>query len=814
MAAISVLYLRTPGEAEPEPKEGDETAVTTVDTAEDLIGLASSRPFDIVVIPADLALTPILNLIKPPGGAPPPMIVASSEEGAFVIDFREETGGDIARTAREAYRARMAERELQEREREIATLLSNLPGMAYRCENSPAYTMTFVSEGCFDLLGYAPDDLVGNRRIAYSDLVHPDDRAMVWEEIQKALKERGAFRITYRIRKASGEERWVWEQGRGIFDRDGSLRALEGFIADVTHLVLTTEQLRKRELEEKAILDNIPDIAWLKDSEGRYIAVNMAFEQAAGKTADEIVGRTDRDLWPGHIAERYMSEDREVIASGKRKLFIEPFVRGDGLEIWVETAKTPIRESSGRVTGTAGIARDITARRAIEEALRKSEERYRLFLQNFPGIVFRTDEGLRPTWLQGNVEGITGYTADEILSGRVRVDDYLHPADADPYWTFMKGVLQTGEGEVEARIIRRDGAVRWVNIRARAFGARDEKGLEGAIFDVTERKEAERKIRDLAKFPEENPGPVMRVRRDGLVLYANRASHDLLRGWATGEGGLLPQTWREVVAGSLASGRIKRRDVAVDGSDFTITCVPVAEEGYANLYGVEITERKMMEIAVQDANRKLNLLNSIIRHDLLNQITALQGYIDLTEQSGEGGPYLDRIAEAARRIRRQVEFTRDYQELGVKGPVWQDACAIMRRAFASLSPPGIALECAIGPGLEIFADPLMGRVLYNLVDNTVRHGRGAHLIRLSAEPSEDGSISLVYEDDGPGIPDEKKKDLFRWSSGKDKGLGLPLSTEILSLTGLSIREEGRPGQGARFVISVPPSRFRYRQEPA
>ena len=113
----------------------------------------------------------------------------SSEKVTFIIDFRahDRSEGGIAPTVREAYRARMAERDLQERERQLSTLLSNLPGMAYRCDNGPDYTMTFVSEGCFDLLGYAPGDLVGSRTVAYGDLIHPDDRAMVWEEIQTAL---------------------------------------------------------------------------------------------------------------------------------------------------------------------------------------------------------------------------------------------------------------------------------------------------------------------------------------------------------------------------------------------------------------------------------------------------------------------------------------------------------------------------------------------------------------------------------------------------------------------------------------------------
>ncbi|MDK2974104.1 MAG: hypothetical protein PWP08_475 [Methanofollis sp.] len=332
--------------------------------------------------------------------------------------------------------------------------------------------------------------------------------------------------------------------------------------------------------------------------------------------------------------------------------------------------------------------------------------------------------------------------------------------------------------------------------------------VTGIVGDIIKRHA---KVHDLATFPEEDPDPVMRVGGNGRVLYANEAGKKVLKAWGTDEGGVLPETWQEVVADSLASARITRRDVDLEGSDFTLACVPLPGADCANFYGVDITERKRTENAIQDANRKLNLLNSIIRHDLFNQITVLQGYLDLIRETGEGGPYLDRIAEAAARIRRQVEFGRDYQELGVRGPTWQAAGDEMNNAFLSLSPQGIRLECEVDPRLEVFADPLIGRVFYNLVDNTVRHSKGACTVRFSAEPSENG-LSLIYEDDGPGIPEERKKDLFGWPSGKKRGLGMTLSSEILSLTGLSIREEGTAGQGVRFAIAVPPSRFRYREE--
>jgi PAS domain S-box-containing protein len=699
---------------------------------------------------------------------------------------------------------------ISEPRRQLATLMSNLPGMVYRCRNDPAYPMEFVSEGAYDLLGYPPADLTGGD-VMYGSLIHTDDRDHVWKEIQEAVRKGGPFRATYRVKTASGRERWVWEQGRGVFDEEGRLVALEGFIADITRQVELQKDLRQRERQQKAILDNIPDIAWLKDGEGRFVAVNRAFETSTGRAAGEVIGKTDAAVWPPDIAAKHQAEDEMVMTSGRRISIVEPLRRVDGSERWVETIKTPVADGAGRAAGTTGISRDITDRKVMEEALRESEERYRLFLQNFPGIAFRTDTDLKPVLLHGNVEGVTGYSAGEILARTGKEDTIIQPADREAYAACFQGALTTGSpATADIRILRKDGEGRWLHLQVQPVPGPDGRpaGVQGAAYDITDRKQAEEEIRNLAKFPEENPGPVIRVSRTGRVLYANGASKSLLAVWGTGVDGIIPESWQEIVAETLETGQKRSRDAAADGTDYTLTCVPVAEGGYANLYGVDITERKAMECAAQEANRKLNLLNSIIRHDLLNQITVLQGYLELAGLDDTAFPYLGRLVETSERLRRLAEFTRDYQELGVRGPTWQVVGEGIRRAFTQRSPRGIAFEAEIDPALHILADPLLERVFYNLVDNTAVHGEDATRIRFGVATRGDG-ITLIYEDNGVGVPAADKEEIFRRGAGKHSGLGLFLSREILSLTGLAIRETGVPGEGVRFEIAVPKGRYRY-----
>ncbi|QYZ79544.1 PAS domain S-box protein [Methanofollis formosanus] len=802
----------------PRPRT-EEAPVTIVPGPDEALAELDRQRYEVVIAPLEETGPDFFEQVLRSETPPDLLVVPSEGDRSVVVETRPGGGmaggtGEMVRAALQAYEGRRAGEALKERERQLTTLMANLPGMVYRCKNDLAYTMEFVSEGSGEVLGYTPEDLVMNRRVSYGDLIREEDRDYVWEEIQSAVQRGTAFRVTYRVTTADGSERWVWEQGRGVMGPDGSLVALEGFITDITARVTAEKELKRREVVQKAILDNIPDYAWLKDREGRYIAVNRAFEELAGRRREEIVGHTDREVWPAHLAERYREEDREVMASGIRRFLVEPLRRADGLETWVETVKTPITGPDGTIVGTTGIGRDVTKRMAMEDALRRSEEKYRVFLENFQGIAFRATPALSPAHIFGDVEGMTGYTAETFLSGEMDWREVVHPDDRKAFETFVTDLLaKHGAGALDFKIVRKDGTLRWVHEQIQTIldAQGEPAALQGSLYDITARKVAEEKARDLAKFPEESPEPILRVRGDGTVLYANPASRPLMDLWGIREGGMVPEELWTFVRESFGAGEGRQRDFQIDGSDYSVTCVPVPEGEYANLYATDITERKAMETAVHEANRKLNLLNSVLRHDLLNQLTVLQGYLELARQSGEAGEYLEKIAGASERIRRQVDFTRDYQELGVKGPIWQGVREEIENAFAALSPSDLALTIEVPPDLEVLADPLLERVFYNLLDNSIRHGRGASKARVHVVPAGDG-VTIVYEDNGVGIPEGQKDQVFRYGAGHGTGLGLFLSREVLALTGLAIVENGREGEGARFEIRVPVGRFWYREE--
>jgi signal transduction histidine kinase len=214
--------------------------------------------------------------------------------------------------------------------------------------------------------------------------------------------------------------------------------------------------------------------------------------------------------------------------------------------------------------------------------------------------------------------------------------------------------------------------------------------------------------------------------------------------------------------------------------------------------------------AFGEANKKLNLLSGITRHDIRNQLTALLAYIELSRmipQDPEMSATIDKEEIVANNILRQIEFTKDYEDIGVKAPTWNNVAEEMRILLPQLKSAGIALEISTGD-LEIYADPLLEKVFENLVDNSLRHGEHVRHITVSYRKNPDG-LALIYRDDGVGVAAAEKEKIFDRGFGKNTGLGLFISREILSITGLSISECGTPGTGVQFEIGVPEGRYRF-----
>ncbi len=251
---------------------------------------------------------------------------------------------------REFRRRTRAVGEFQESQQSLSTLLSNLPGMVYRCLNDRNWTMETVSEGCFELTGYQPAELIGNRDAAYADLIHPDERDGVWEEVQAAVEKRKPFQLEYRIRTRQESWKWVWEQGRGLFADDGSLVALEGFITGIDDRKRVEEVLRRERDFNTTLIQSSPVFFVAINAESDILLMNEMMLNTLGYTLNEVVGKNYLTTFVPEVDREMLSKVFERLAIEEKATLNENRVLArDGRERLVEWHGRAIFKENGEL---------------------------------------------------------------------------------------------------------------------------------------------------------------------------------------------------------------------------------------------------------------------------------------------------------------------------------------------------------------------------------------------------------------------------------------------------------------------------------
>lgn len=267
-------------------------------------------------------------------------------------------------------------------------------------------------------------------------------------------------------------------------------------------------------------------------------------------------------------------------------------------------------------------------------------------------------------------------------------------------------------------------------------------------------------------------------------------------------------------AGRVKDRRIRMRHRSGDAIivSLTMTAQYDSDGNISFIDGVieDITEKEMKEEALRQVNNKLNLLSSITRHDINNQAMVLDGYLTLALErttDEEVRRLLQKARKSVMSIEKHVSFAKEYQDIGIDTPNWVDLRQTLTNALVPLDKASLTLKVEVGD-YTIFADPMIGKVFYNLANNVVKHGEASYL-RISTEVRGD-ALLVIFEDNGIGV--RNKGALFKRTSSTS-GFGLFLSKEILSMTGVEIRETGSDGSGARFEIVFAPGKYRAASSP-
>lgn len=574
-----------------------------------------------------------------------------------------------------------------------------------------------------------------------------------------------------------------------------------------------------------------------------------------------MIGRDLRDLYP-HLADRkYALRIGQVFEGGAAAFFSTQFhphfipapLPGGGLRFQRTTVHAVLE---GRTTYALVFIDDVTdlvqqvrsyremqdralrevrVRLEKEAALEESEAKFREIFNSANDAIhiheLRSD-GLPGRFIEVNDIAcrVLGFSREEFLG--MTPLDLVVGAHSRPLGVIAREIIEKGHAIFEIEHRRKDGGTVPVEIHAHRVIIRNREVVLSVVRDITQRKRDEAALRalntELGTIIDNAPAMIWYKDTQNRVIRLNPAAaaaiglpRDEIEGKSMTD--LFPDMAEkyykddlEVIStGKPKHGIIEQMPTRNKGTRWVETHkVPLfGPEGNVSgilLFVNDITERKIAEDALALAHRKLHLLSTITRHDLLNQVSALKWYIELAKDEKELTTireFLGKMTKVLDTVEDQMNFTKDYQEIGVREPTWQNVADIARRIQAAFPPSGI--DILIGPDdIEVYADPLFERVIFNLFENAFRYG-GPSLswIRVSATEGP-GGLTIAVEDNGVGIPEQDKEHLFKKGFGKHTGLGLFLSREILAITGLSIRETGIPGKGARFEILVPEGKFR------
>jgi PAS domain S-box-containing protein len=565
--------------------------------------------------------------------------------------------------------------------------------------------------------------------------------------------------IEHRIIMPDGITRWQRWSDRAIFDPSGTVTEYQSVGRDITEHKQAEQTLHETNEYLQNLFDyaNAPIIVW--DPEFRITRFNHAFEDLTGRTEQEVVDQHLEILFPAPSREASLEQIKKTLAGERWDVVEIPILNVSGEIRIVLWNSANIVDAGGTIISTIAQGQDITGRNQAEKDLYRKNDELTAAYEQLTSI----EEELR-----ANIDELSN--SQKVLEENKAMLDSI-----------------IGESPIPQFVIDRNHRItHWNRALAEYSGIMAE-----SVIGTTEQWRA---------FYDRERPCLADLLLDGAV--------DKISAWYKGK-------FKKSILIDDAYEAIDFFPTMTEEGKWLYFTAGLVRDPKGNVIGAvetleDITDEKHAEEALSQANKKLNLLSSITRHDILNQLTGLKGYLELSKElvrkPAKLGEFIKKEIKAAESIEEQIGFTRDYQDMGINAPIWQNVKVSISRAVAAFPMRNVRVEMDCTDH-EVLADPLFEKVFYNLIDNALRYGgKKLTTIRFLSYESDRGMI-IVCENDGVGISRRERKHLFERGFGKHRPWSQPDSRDPQYYRNYDLRDrrvqEGRPIRNSGAEGQVP-----------
>jgi two-component system sensor histidine kinase/response regulator len=700
--------------------------------------------------------------------------------------------------------------------------------------------------------GYDRDELVGHSIDILNVTSGTEEERAVY---MKGLRDAGKLTFETEHRRKDGTIFPV-EVSTSIVTIGGRELVI-GIDRDITERKQNEHRLAGERNVLRTLIDNLPDLIYVKDAEGRKTISNLADWQASGgKRMEDVIGKSDFDMYPAELAAKFWVDDKTVLDSGVPVLNREePGLDAHGNPSWLMTTKVPLRDAKGQVVGLVGIGRDITEQKLAENEIRKSRQVFEGIISTMQDILYSVDAETREfSYLSPSFERLLGYSAEDIrrMGGRqaflaqvITGDNFAQQEDT--FEDLKKDKLVVPDWEEWWRC--KDG--RLVCLEDRSMPVYEEGrliGTQGILRDVTERKQAEAELLREKKFLEalnlKSPAAIVVLDNEQKIVSVNPAFEELYGYENEDVVGLnldaLVTTQETLGEAVKYSEQVMKEAVRYIGKrrrkngqlvDVEILGVPVVVSGErvgAIAIYHDITELIRAQREAERANHAKSEFLANMSHEIRTPMNGVIGMLELaldTPLNPEQQDYLQTSLKSAEALLTLLNDILDYSKIeagrldlesinfSLRNAIEDVAYTLARRA----QDKGLEMACLIDPDLasNLRGDPgRLRQILINLVGNAIKFTHYGEIV-IRAEPVKETSshvlIHFSVQDTGIGIPYERQAAVFERFTQADgsttrtyggTGLGLTISKQLVEVMGGKIGLESKPGSGTTFWFDI------------